>query len=65
MAPRKGVWTTIKPIPKSAKKTSAAKTKTKAAAKKKKAPKTSRAPRSVGKSLVASALREMAAAGEI
>ena len=64
MAPKKGVWTTIKPIAKSAKKTSAAK-KTKPAAKKKKTTKTSRAPRSVGKSMVANALREMSAAGEI
>ena len=66
MAPKKGVWTTIKPMTKSVKKTSASAAKTKAAAKKKKTTtKTSRAPRNVGKSMVAKALREMSAAGEI
>jgi hypothetical protein len=63
MGPKKGVWTTIKPIAKSTKKTSAAKTKS--AAKKKKTTKAVRAPRSVGKSIVANVLHEMTAAGEI
>ena len=67
MAPRKGTWSTIKPVV-TVKKSAA--TKKKASAAKRKSPsasaaKAKRSPMNLGKSIVAKELREMISKGEI